>query len=137
MNEFSGNGVLNECTEMSEDQLIDLMLEADKEYDEKLEKSPLYAPRGFTFFSSNREAYYWLKSINPELAVQYFESLIDYGCARIPIKGNGLIKHLLAGTTQAIDKAYREYKRRVELTESEHRKELMDNYIKEQRKQRK
>jgi hypothetical protein len=34
MNEFSGNGVLNECTEMSEDQLIDLMLEADKEYDE-------------------------------------------------------------------------------------------------------
>ena len=90
----------------------------------------LNVPRAFVIYPSNREAYYALKSVSPELAVKYLEVLLDYGVLRKPIPPNPLLEALLVGTTQTIEKSYREYRKKVEQTEREERKKFMDEYFK-------
>lgn len=105
-----------------------LQLEAKEEQEEEM--GFLNVPRAFVIYPSNREAYYALKSVSPELAVKYIEVLLDYGVLRKPIPPNPLLKALLAGTTQTIEKSYREYRKKVEQTEREERKKFMDEYFK-------
>ena len=105
-----------------------LKLEAKEEHEE--ENGFLNAPRAFIFYPSNRQAYYALKSVSPELAVKYLEVLLDYGVLRKPIPPNPLLEALLVGTTQTIEKSYREYRKKVEQTEREERKKFMDEYFK-------
>ena len=118
-------------------QTLNLIIEADKACHDIEEDAYDYAPRGFTFFASNREAYYKLKALNPEFAIQYIEALIDYGCVRKPLPDSILIQSLLCGTTQAIDKAYRAYCKKIEQSEREERRKIVDEYMSKQKERRK
>lgn len=107
-----------------------LILEAETNYPKTTEGADTYCGRGFVFFASNREAYYNLKSLNPDFAVQYIEALIDYGCEEIPFPNNALINALLCGTKQAIDKSHRAYRKKIEDSKREEYKKQVEERIK-------